>query len=232
MPQILLVLLLSAFAYAPTPPATPGPGPAFVQDSISEVVEKIDRILQQQLKQLAQKDLVRDTAAAHNEADIRNIRKKLLALPAMLRQKEHLAGLYMGELENYARLCDSVNLKNDEVEKRKWIRFMDDDLTTKFWFPGVGAGPPNPLTSVKVKVKVLDNNGVQEMNGYTAFIKPKLSNLPKSVISFIPTTTAVKDVPPGVKLVWIEKDGKMVQSRVETLRRSMETVEMSFLIAK
>jgi hypothetical protein len=232
MPQIFLALILYTFMSPSSGPAGHRPDQPLPQDSISEVVEKIDRILQQQLKQLAQKDLVRDTAAAHNDADIRNIRKKLSAIPAMLRQKEHLAGLYMGELENYARLCDSVSLKNDEVEKRKWIRFMDDDLTTKFWFPGAGASPPNPLTSVKVKVKVLDNNGVQEMNGYTAFIKPKLSNLAKSVISFVPTTTAVKDVPPGVKLVWIEKDGKMVQSRVETLRRSMDLVEMSFLITK
>lgn len=148
----------------------------------------------------------------------------------MLRDRDTLIRYYVDDLEDYVEVIDSILRTDDRDVKQALIRFMHDDIAAKFWFPGIGAEPNNPLTTVKVKLKVMDKSGEQELKGYVGYLKPQLSNLLKNVTVFIPTFGNEKNVSPGIKLVWIEKEGKMIQSRIETLHRTMGTLEIAFLI--
>ncbi|WP_120515324.1 hypothetical protein [Chitinophaga barathri] len=150
----------------------------------------------------------------------------------MLRERDSLIPYYADDLGNYGQVIDSILRTDDPKVKQPLIRFLHDDIAAKCWFPGMGADPNNPLTTVRVKLKVMDSKGDEELRGYTGYLKPQLSNLPKNVTVFIPTFGNEKNISPGIKLVWIEKNGKIIQSRVETLRRTMGTLEIAFLITE
>jgi hypothetical protein len=68
--------------------------------------------------------------------------------------------------------------------------------------------------SVMVKVRVLKKGNNEELAGFYAFCKPKYSSDARLVQAFNPTLNAVKKIIPGIKMVWIEKDGIKLGERV------------------
>lgn len=171
-----------------------------------------------------------DSLAGINRLLLQSVRANVRHLPALLEEKAYLVNDYRSDLENYENILDSAVRLTDAHARYELLNFIHQDISAKFWFPGMGAAPANPLTMVKVRLKVMNKNGDTELKGYIGYIKPQLSNLAKNVIVFIPTFENEKAVSPGVKMVWIEKDGKVVQSRVETLRRSIDIFDIAFLI--
>lgn len=85
-----------------------------------------------------------------------------------------------------------------------------------------------------VRIKVLDNNGV-ELAGYKPFIRPFLSLENIAIIRFNPTNNAIRnDITPAWYLVWIEKDGRKIESSDRHIPNVDSTIPIviEFVISK
>jgi hypothetical protein len=136
---------------------------------------------------------------------------------------------YATELVNYAGLLDSASRKLDLVDIPMFLHFLDDDLTYKL---DIQRNDPNqdvPET-VTVKVRVYDSTHIRELPGYTPFVKPEISLDSRLKEAFNPTTNAEKNILPGKKLFWIEKNGKVLQYRNEGVKAGKAKVYIDFII--
>lgn len=138
---------------------------------------------------------------------------------------------YYEEIDNYNDLLKYMeNLDNaDSIDSI--LSFMEEDLGYKYSTES-SPGTERKASFVTVKVRVLDSTGNREEPGYMVFVKPEFSVNPRHIESFNPTSNAIKEILPGKKLVWIERDGKKIDQRKTGIRISPQTVFVDFIITR
>lgn len=138
---------------------------------------------------------------------------------------------YYEEIENYNDLLKYMeNIDNtDSIDSI--LSFMEEDLSLKYSTESA-PGAERKASFVTVKVRVLNESGDREEPGYMVFVKPEFSVNPRHVESFNPTSNAIKEILPGKKLVWIEKDGRRIDQRKTGIRISPQTVFVDFIIPR
>jgi len=120
------------------------------------------------------------------------------------------------EIRNYKELFDLVANTKDADSIVDILNFVKEDLNLKY----DGSLASSTFASneyVSVRVRVLDNT-MHELPGYTPHVKPVWSTNHEQELQFNATTNAVKDLVPGKKLFWIEKNGIPIQHREEGIR--------------
>lgn len=138
---------------------------------------------------------------------------------------------YYEELDNYNDLLKYMeNIDNpDSIDSI--LHFMEEDLSLKYSTDNP-AGSERKASFVTIKVRVLNSSGDREEPGYMVYVKPEFSVNPRHIESFNPTSNAIKEILPGKKLVWIEKDGKKIDQRKTSIRISPGTVFVDFIIPR
>ena len=135
---------------------------------------------------------------------------------------------YYTEVDNYNALLDFAQTENDPKAVDSILSFIEDDVALKY-----DLDAPDPADRrarlVNVKVRVLNGDEL-EQSGYMVFVKPELSLDPRQVEAFNPTNNAIKEIAPGKKLIWIEKNGQRLQQRKEGIRKSREMVTVDFVL--
>jgi hypothetical protein len=158
--------------------------------------------------------------------DLESIRKTVstyvIRKDSVHRRPENLGDtLYLLELNNYARLLDSVSRLKMIGEAKKLLTFIDDDVYLKTDVLRNADYPDED--KVLVKVRVLNTSGT-ELPGYDVFVKPEISLDPRLVETFNPTNNATRKIQPGRKLFWIEKNGIRLKERKEGISITAETI--------
>ncbi|MGC4035703.1 MAG: hypothetical protein QM764_07050 [Chitinophagaceae bacterium] len=118
------------------------------------------------------------------------------------------------ELINYSTLLKSLSEVSELKEVQKVLNFIDDDLSLKTDILRDSTLPAGDK-GINVKVRVLDSSATREISGYDVFAKPEISLDPRLIETFNPTNNAIKEISPGRKVFWIEKDGKIIKRRIE-----------------
>ncbi len=134
------------------------------------------------------------------------------------------------EIGNYRDLFD-ISVKSASLDTvNYYLLFVFNDLKLKY--SNNFASSTNISSDfVEVHVRVLNGQTNSEMSGYLAHVKPRCSINPVQVLNFNPTNHAIKNILPGDKLFWIEKDGKIVASRQEGIEMTETgTAEIVFTI--
>lgn len=136
---------------------------------------------------------------------------------------DELVDKYFDEIGNYSLLLKSAENSSSPDSIDAILNFIESDLSYKY----DNSPEPSEITAhlVSVRVRVLDSSGSQELVGYNVFVKPELSVDPLLVETFNPTRNAVKEITPGRKIVWIEKNGIRVQERRTGIRKSSNPEE-------
>ncbi len=118
------------------------------------------------------------------------------------------------EIGNYRDLFD-LSIKFNSLDSvNYYLLFVFDDLKLKFagdW--GSSTNISNDF--IEVHVRVLSSQTNRELPGYLAHVKPRCSVNPIQILNFNPTNQAVKNILPGDKIFWIEKDGNLIAKREE-----------------
>lgn len=136
---------------------------------------------------------------------------------------------YYDEVENYNSLLKQAQRINDTDSLSAIIHFIEEDVSLKYDLQNTDPGK-RKASLVNVKVRVLDPGGDKEQSGYLVFVKPELSLDPRHVEAFNPTNNALKEIAPGKKLIWIEKNGKRIEQRKTGIRKSTETILVDFVL--
>ncbi|MGZ3833359.1 MAG: hypothetical protein ACXVB0_07545 [Mucilaginibacter sp.] len=119
------------------------------------------------------------------------------------------------EFDNYTALINrSIKLKSKD-SAALWLDFIRKDLIIKMNRPNEGL--TGNMGLVSVKVSVLDT-GANELPGYKVFIKPLISITKHSVLEYNPTPNAIKSILPGLKVIWYESNGTMIEKRTELIK--------------
>lgn len=138
---------------------------------------------------------------------------------------------YYEEIDNYNDLLKYMENLDDADSLDSILSFMEEDLGYKYSTEGT-TDSERRASLVTVKVRVLDSTGDREEPGYMVFVKPEFSVNPRHIESFNPTSNAIKEILPGKKLVWIERDGRRIDQRKTGIRISPRTVFVDFIITQ
>ena len=134
---------------------------------------------------------------------------------------------FMLELRNYQLLVDSAGKMIYNASSTNILHFLDDDLLLKvdnIRGPGYGF---NQLVTVKVRVL---NSKQEELVGYKVYAKPEMNADTRLIETFNPTPGALKDLTPGRKIFWIEKNGSMAGDRHEAVSNKKLNLTIDFFI--
>lgn len=136
---------------------------------------------------------------------------------------------YYDEVENYNALLQQAQQIEDPDSLSSILTFIEEDVSLKYDLQNTDP-EKRKASLVNVKVRVLDPGGDKEQSGYLVFVKPELSLDPRHIEAFNPTNNALKEISPGKKLIWIEKNGKRIEQRKTGIRKSSETVLVDFVL--
>lgn len=149
-----------------------------------------------------------------------NIKEMLQHLTDLLldRQTKHDTAWLKNikELVNYTDLLQQVTNTDDLDQMIPPLAFINDDLALKK-DAAFGASTTNTIDLVVVHIRVLNGSG-QQLSGYIPVVKPELSLNKDQYETFNPTNNAIKKITPGRKSFWIEKEGVVIQKRLERIR--------------
>lgn len=135
---------------------------------------------------------------------------------------------YYDELKNYNSLMTSAMFMDNVDSITKFIDYIEEDLEIKYE-PEASDPELKKAKLVKVKVRVLDSLN-REQFGFMVFVKPEISLNPSHVETFNPTNNAEKEIAPGKKLIWIERNGTRINERKEGIRKSPGIVLVDFIL--
>lgn len=139
-------------------------------------------------------------------------------------------GLYK-EIDNYKDLFALAENTHNLDSINNILAFIKEDMGLKFTGSLAAATAANPMVSVRVRV--LNESNMKELPGYIAHVRPKWCVSSSQDLPFNPTNDAVRDIIPGEKIFWIEKDGRFVQQkswRVSSFSESDKLVEFTVRI--
>jgi len=135
---------------------------------------------------------------------------------------------YYNEIDNYNSLMASAMMMDNVDSISELLDYIEKDLEIKYE-PEATDPELRKAKLVKVKVRVLDSLN-REQFGFMVFVKPEISLNPSHIETFNPTNNAEKDIAPGKKLIWIERNGKRINERKEGIRKSSELVLVDFIL--
>lgn len=135
---------------------------------------------------------------------------------------------YYAEIDNYNSLMLSAMMMENADSISELLDYIEKDLEIKYE-PEATDPELRKAKLVKVKVRVLDSLN-REQFGFMVFVKPEISLNPSHIETFNPTNNAEKDIAPGKKLIWIERNGKRINERKEGIRKSSGLVLVDFIL--
>jgi hypothetical protein len=135
---------------------------------------------------------------------------------------------YYNEIDNYNSLMVSIMMMYNIDSINEVLDYIEEDLEIKYE-PGATNPELRKAKLVKVKVRVLDSLN-REQFGFMVFVKPEISLNPSHIETFNPTNNAEKEIAPGKKIIWIERNGKRISERKEGIRKSPGLVMVDFIL--
>lgn len=135
---------------------------------------------------------------------------------------------YYNEIDNYNSLMNSAMFMDNADSISELLDYIEQDL--EFKYEPLATDPElKKAKLVKVKIRVLDSLN-REQFGFMVFVKPEISLNPSHIETFNPTNNAEKEIAPGKKLIWIERNGKRINERKEGIRKSPGLVMVDFIL--
>ncbi|MGZ5253833.1 MAG: hypothetical protein ACXWV4_05645 [Flavitalea sp.] len=144
------------------------------------------------------------------------------------RKDKKAAEKYYDEIENYNSLMTSAMLMDNPDSISVLLDYIEKDLYIKYE-PESNDPELRKARLVRVKVRVLDSLN-KEQFGFMVFVKPEISLNPSHIETFNPTNNAEKEIAPGRKLIWIERNGIRISERKEGIRKSTGLVMVDFIL--
>ncbi|MGZ5246253.1 MAG: hypothetical protein ACXWV5_04270 [Flavitalea sp.] len=144
------------------------------------------------------------------------------------RKDKKAAEKYYDEIENYNSLMTTAMLMDNPDSISVLLDYIEKDLYIKYE-PESNDPELRKARLVRVKVRVLDSLN-KEQFGFMVFVKPEISLNPSHIETFNPTNNAEKEIAPGRKLIWIERNGIRINERKEGIRKSTGLVMVDFIL--